>query len=199
MFDSGTRPYHGVLADDSRGVPVVDIDSSRVVVLFRCSYGHIWTETKQRTKSVPVKSLNEYINGRMCLWMRTTAFINLFTFRWPVPGKQAVTVSLNRQLSVVSGRKNLCNLWESGNKTIKCWRGHWNNVSLSHFHSKPIYKLSFYKPKTLPWHVEQHTEAGRAKREWPFFFTEHHAIVNSLCWDRIKQVICRWNQMCFLQ
>lgn len=139
MFDSGGSPYHGVLADDSRGVPVVDVNSSRVVVLFRRSYGHIWTETKQRTKSVPVKSLN----GRMCLWMHTTAFINLFTFRWPVP----VTVSLNRQLSVVSGRKNLCNLWESGNRTIKCWRGHWNNVSLSHFHSKPIYKLSFYKPK----------------------------------------------------
>lgn len=80
----------------------------------------------------------------------------------------------NRQLSVVSGHKNLCDLWESGNKTIKCWRWHWN-VSLSHFISEAIYKLSFYKQKHfLPWYQ------GRNRDRMAHFLPKCPTIIDSL-------------------
>lgn len=61
--------YHGVFADDSCGIPMVDINSSSIVILFRCSYGYIWTD-KQRTNVFLWKfsiEMNEDVKDCMCL------------------------------------------------------------------------------------------------------------------------------------
>lgn len=189
LSDTRKSCYHGVFADDSCVIPMVDINSSSVVILFRCSNGYIWT-ARIEDKCVSVKS--QHRHERVHKWQ--FVFVSVYkSFHKPVyfPLASAwetncYSKTLNRQLSVVSGHKNLCNLWERGNKAIKRWQENWNSISLSHFHSTSIYKLSFYNQNTS---MSCGNKAKMVKKNGNLF-KKYHTIMNSLFISRIKQVIC---------
>lgn len=115
--------YHGVFADNSCRIPMVDINSSSVVVLLRCSYGHIWTDPSGWHK-VKKKSAHKLMNTHVTVCACECVYKSFHTtvcFQPAIAGETSRYSKTNRQLSVVSGHKTQRDLWESGNKSIKCW------------------------------------------------------------------------------
>lgn len=148
-----TVRYHGVFLDDSRGIPVVDVDRSAVVVLFGRTDGYIWTD-RQRTNVFFVKSqhwVRIALSASVCRKQNKTkqkrrhkpVYFPLAT-AWET---NCYGKTLNRQLSAVSVHKKSRDLCESGNKTVKCWRERRNNIPLSDIHRNSMFKVSFYKPQ----------------------------------------------------
>lgn len=85
----------------------------------------LWLHLKRQTEEKCVsgekmKWMGAWKTARACAYIHKPVYFPLAS-AWET---NPYSKSLNRQLSVVSGHKNLCNLWESGNKTINCWREH---------------------------------------------------------------------------
>lgn len=172
-----TVRYHGVFLDDSRGIPVVDINRSAVVVLFGCTDGYIWMD-RQRT-NVFVKSqhwVHITLSASVCRKKKSRhkpVYLPLAT-AWET---NCYGKTLNRQLSAVSVHKKSRDLCKSGNKTVKCWRERRNTIPLSDIHRNSMFKVSFYKPEAppcyvVPWQTRQKNDT---------FVLKYQTIMNSLC------------------
>lgn len=178
-----TVRYHGVFLDDSRGIPVVDIDRSAVVVLFGRTDGYIWTD-RQGTNVFLWRVSIEYTSpwAHPCAGNKKTKRKN--SRHKPVYFPLATAwetncygKTLNRQLSAVSVHKKSRDLCESGNKTVKRWRERRNNIPLSDIHRNSMFKVSFYKPEARPCHVVP----WQTRQKNDTFVLEYQTIMNSLC------------------
>lgn len=204
VFTQNTLPvtvrYHGVFLDDSRGIPVVDIDRSAVVVLFGCADGYIWTD-RQRTNVflwwVSIEHTSPW--AHLCAEKKTKKNSRHKPVYFPLATAWETNCygkTLNRQLSAVSVHKKSRDLCESGNRTVKCWQERRNNIPLSDIHRNSMFKVSFYKPEAPPCHVVP----WQTRRKNDTFVLKYQTIMNSLCKVRFT-VLGGWkpNHSHFLQ